>query len=160
MPPVFKKAISWLGLVDDENNAQPEAPEPEAEAAAAGAVAYPPAARPLPVTDSFGGEDYRPDSFGGDDSQTVLLGSGLLVVPPSYHDVQPIADRYRAGVATVMDLRVMPLDEAKRCVDFFSGMAYALGGKTKRVAKGVFLLAPAGVVIDQATIDDAIAGLR
>jgi len=145
MPPVFKKAISWLGLVDDER--------PDETGQDVGEV-------PDAVEQ---GPDEVPASapaFSGDDSRTVLLSPSLLVTPIGYHAVRPIADRYQAGLPTVMDLRVMPIDDAKRCVDFFSGMIFALDGSINRVAKGVFLLTPAGASVDQQALDALIAELR
>jgi len=148
MPPVIKKAISWLGLVEEEEGATPSQPEAARKPARQ--------ADPLPVA------QYRPDapSFQGDDSKTQLLNPNLVVVPEGYKAIKPIADRYQTGVVTVMDLRVMPVDEAKRCVDFFSGMVFALGGLIQRVANGVFLLVPAGATFDQTMIDAVIAELR
>jgi len=148
MPPVIKKAISWLGLVEDEEGAVPN------QAEAARKAARP--ADPQPAT------QYRPQTpdFSGDNSKTQLLNPNLVVVPDAYKAIKPIADRYQSGVVTVMDLRVMPVDDAKRCVDFFSGVVFALGGLIQRVANGIFLLVPAGATFDQTTIDAVIAELR
>jgi len=148
MPPVIKKAISWLGLVEDEDGAVPKPAE------AARKAERP--AEPLPSP------QYRVESaeFQGDDSKTQLLSPNLVVAPEGYKAIKPIADRYQSGVVTVMDLRVMPVDDAKRCVDFFSGMVFALGGLIQRVANGVFLLVPSGATFDQTMIDAVITELR
>ena len=144
MPPVLKRAISWLGLVDDERYEEDDQPD----------VQQPSRAEPVaPQTPAR-------VEFQGDNSKTQLLNPNLVVTPLGYHAIKPIADRYQTGVATVMDLRVMPIDEAKRCVDFFSGMVYALDGKIQRVAKGVFLLEPMGTSVDPAVLDGVIAELR
>ncbi|MCL2489914.1 MAG: cell division protein SepF [Propionibacteriaceae bacterium] len=148
MPPVIKKAISWLGLVEDDDSAVPN--HPTAASKAARPVDPPPAAPYLPSA---------PD-FSGDNSKTQFLNPNLVVIPDAYKSIKPIADRYQSGVVTVMDLRVMPVDDAKRCVDFFSGVVFALGGLIQRVANGLFLLVPAGAAFDQTTIDAVIAELR
>jgi len=152
MPPVFKRAISWLGLVDDEVEDEPGRTDASAKAARAAEPAGQPSL-PAPVPPAV-------PSFRGDNSQTVLLNQNLLVTPIGYHAVRPIADRYQAGLPTLMDLRSMPIDEAKRCVDFFSGMIYALDGTINRVAKGVFLLTPAGASVDQEALGALLMELR
>jgi len=148
MAPVIKKAISWLGLVEEDEGAVPSRPEPSRHPARSADAS--PVDRPGVTT---------PD-FQGDDSRTQLLNPNLVVIPEGYKAIKPIADRYQGGTVTVMDLRVMPVDEAKRCVDFFSGMVFALGGLIQRVANGVFLLVPAGATFDQTMIDAVIAELR
>jgi len=154
MPPVIKKAISWLGLVEDEEGAVAKPPE---------AARKPePARSEAPKGDAVPSPQYRVENaeFQGDDSRTQLLNPNLVVIPESYKAIKPIADRYQTGVVTVMDLRVMPVADAKRCVDFFSGVVFALGGLIQRVANGVFLLVPAGATFDQTMIDAVIAELR
>jgi len=156
MPPVIKKAISWLGLVEDDEGATPNRSE--------GARQPTRSADPLPTvrTSDRTGDRQVVDisAFQGDNSKTQLLNPNLVVIPEGYKAIKPIADRYQSGVVTVMDLRVMPVDEAKRCVDFFSGMVFALGGLIQRVANGIFLLVPAGATFDQTMIDAVIAELR
>ena len=147
MPPVIKKAISWLGLVEDEEGA---VPNKAVASKATRPVDPPPDAPYLPAA----------PEFSGDNSKTQWLNPNLVVIPDAYKSIKPIADRYQSGVVTVMDLRVMPVDDAKRCVDFFSGVVFALGGLIQRVANGLFLLVPAGAAFDQTTIDAVIAELR
>ncbi|MCL2652388.1 MAG: cell division protein SepF [Propionibacteriaceae bacterium] len=148
MPPVIKKAISWLGLVEDDEPAVPTHAEMPRKAV-----------RPVDPQPAAPHSAQAPD-FSGDNSKTQLLNPNLVVVPEAYKAIKPIADRYQSGVVTVMDLRVMPVDEAKRCVDFFSGVVFALGGLLQRVANGLFLLVPSGATFDQTTIDAVIAELR
>jgi len=150
MAPVIKKAISWLGLVDEEEPT-PKSPEVARKPARAADPA------PAPATPQYRVENV---DFQGDDSRTQVLNPNLVVIPEGYKAIKPIADRYQGGVVTVMDLRVMPVDEAKRCVDFFSGMVFALGGLIQRVANGVFLLVPAGATFDQTMIDAVVTELR
>jgi len=148
MPPVIKKAISWLGLVEEDEVVSPSRVEAARKPARA---VDPPTAEPSRT---------GVPEFQGDNSRTQWLNPNLVVVPEGYKAIKPIADRYQAGVVTVMDLRVMPVDEAKRCVDFFSGVVFALGGLIQRVANGIFLLVPAGATFDQTMIDAVVAELR
>lgn len=169
----FRNAISWLGLVDDDRfdepvaeraQEDPEQPAPShAESTsqtsftsdkqsdqAAGFTSNPAA--------GFSGDSAA--GFSGDNSQTVLLTTSIVLTPSSYTDIQPIADRYRTGLPTIMNLRVMSIADAKRSVDFFSGMLYALDGSIRRVAKGVFLLEPLGVALDPSSLEQSLANLR
>jgi len=148
MAPVFKKAISWLGLIDDERGDEADVSAEDGRAARA--------AEPTVAPDVA----VAPTGFGGDNSQTVLLSQSLLIAPPDYNSVSPVADRFLAGLATLMDVRLMPIEDAPRCVDFFSGMGYALNGSVKRVAKGIFLLTPAGAAVDPAVVEAILAELR
>jgi len=152
MPPVFKRAISWLGLVDDEIEDEIAKPDESSRATRAAEPAGLPSS-PVPAP------PVGP-SFTGDNSQTVLLSPSLLVTPVGYHAIRPIADRFLAGLPTVMDVRQMPHNEAQRSVDFISGMTYALGGQIRRVAIGVFLATPVGASVDKASLDALLMELR
>jgi len=141
----FRSAISWLGLVDDDRFDEP-AEKPSADTPA---TVIPPAT--VQMADN---------AYPGDNNTTVLLTTGIVVTPASYTDIQSVADRYKAGLPTILDLRVMSIADAQSSAGFFSGMHYALSGSMRRVAKGVFLLEPLGVALDAAALDQALAGLR
>ena len=172
MPPRWKGAIEWLGLVDDRHYEEklkadqvPPAPEtgpgPEvAPSAQPGEVENPPA----PAAESFvpaARPLSQPDEFGGDDTGlTVALVGSLLVTPRHYSEIKPVADNYIDGRATVLNLRVMSHNDAAACADFFHGMVYALGGSCKEVDDHVLLLTPPGAVVDQTVLSVALAEAR
>lgn len=177
----FRNAIGWLGLVDDDRYVDtPSAPQqpdvvpvvPEARPAPTTppVVKTPPVAAPAPQPVAAPPEVPAPRpapasggtsaSFVGDNSQTMLLTAGLLIQPSNYDDIQPIADRYRGGLVTIMNLRIMSVADARRSLDFFSGVVYALQGSIRGLRSGVFLLVPVGARIDQTAIDDVMAELR
>jgi len=150
----FRNAISWLGLVDDDRFDEPVAEQDLEETQPAPSHAE-------PTTEAGFAATPEPSvGFSGDNSQTVLLTTSIVLTPSSYTDIQPIADRYRTGLPTIMNLRVMSIADAKRSVDFFSGMLYALDGSIRRVAKGVFLLEPLGVALDPSSLEQSLANLR
>ena len=163
MPAIFKKAVNWLGLVDDERY------QDEPENARATRAAEPPfteTTAPMVVPDipQAGTSQVvtaaaEPPNFPGDNSSTVFLNPNLLVTPTSYNNLRPVAERYQSRIVTIMDLRAMPVEEARRSIDFFSGMVFALQGSIKRLAKGVFLLVPQGAIADQLAIDAVLAEL-
>jgi len=142
----FRSAISWLGLVDDDRFEE-ATEKPSADAPAPTVIPAAPAKMPE-------------SSFPGDNNTTVLLTTGIVLTPATYTEIQPVADRYKAGLPTILDLRVMSIADAQSSAGFFSGMHYALNGSMRRVAKGVFLLEPMGVALDAAALDQALASLR
>jgi cell division inhibitor SepF len=67
-----------------------------------------------------------------------------------------IGEHVRVGTPVIMDLTDMSNDDAKRLVDFASGLVFGTRGSIERIAKRVFLLAPPEVevlVIDNARDD-------
>jgi len=149
----LKNAISWLGLVDDERFEESSDQQVEPVTAEA---SQSPAAVLVPEPD----RKVASSGFGGDNSQTVLLTTGIVMKPTSYKEIQPIVDRYMTGLPTIVEMKVMSIPDAQRSLDFFSGVHYALHGSIRRLATGVFLLEPAGVTLDPSALDEALASLR
>jgi cell division inhibitor SepF len=71
----------------------------------------------------------------------------LTVNPRQYKDVQAIAEAFREGVPVIMNLSQMPEPDARRLIDFASGLASGLYGKIERVTNKVFLLSPEHVAV-------------
>ena len=82
------------------------------------------------------------------------------MAPTSYAEVRPVADRYKAGLPTILSLRAMSVDDAQHSIDFFTGMQYALDGSVKKKATGIFLITPAGATLDQNSLEQTLAELR
>ena len=66
----------------------------------------------------------------------------LTVHPRQYRDAQVIAETFREGVPVIMNLSQMSEPDAKRLIDFASGLSQGLYGKIERVTNKVFLLSP------------------
>ena len=79
---------------------------------------------------------------GGGSSQRVHL-----VMPRSFNDAQSIADKFKDGIPTILNLQSADPELAKRLIDFSSGLTYALNGGMQRVADKVFLLTPRNVEV-------------
>ena len=79
----------------------------------------------------------------------------LTVHPRAYKDAQVIAENFREGIPVIINLSQMSEQEARRLVDFASGLSQGLYGKIERVTSKVFLLSPAHVAVsgDQADVD-------
>lgn len=66
----------------------------------------------------------------------------LTVHPGEYKDAKVIAESFRDGVPVIINLSRMEESEAKRLIDFASGLTMGLHGKIERVTSKVFLLSP------------------
>jgi cell division inhibitor SepF len=77
----------------------------------------------------------------------------VLVEPRSYDEVQEITDHLREKRCVVMNLQRIPIDQAKRIVDFLSGATYALNGEMQKVGVNIFICAPNNVDL-QGTISE------
>jgi len=71
----------------------------------------------------------------------------LTVHPTHYKDAQVIAENFREGIPVIINLSQMSEPDARRLVDFASGLSQGLYGKIERVTGKVFLLSPAHVVV-------------
>ena len=71
----------------------------------------------------------------------------LTVHPRQYKDAKPIAEAFRDGTPVIINLSQMSDPDARRLIDFASGLTYALDGGMQRVADKVFLLTPRNVEV-------------
>lgn len=65
--------------------------------------------------------------------------------PGAYADVRAVAEAFRAGDVVSMDIAALSTEDAKRAIDFASGLTFGLQGTIERVGGKVFLLTPKGV---------------
>lgn len=83
----------------------------------------------------------------------------LTVHPKAFdNDAKVIAEHFRDGVPVIMNLSQMSDGDARRIIDFASGLAQGLMGKIERVTNRVFLLTPEHVDVhgeDRGTAEDA-----
>ncbi|WP_277959255.1 cell division protein SepF, partial [Frigoribacterium faeni] len=82
----------------------------------------------------------------------------LTVHPREYKDAQAIAESFRDGIPVIINLSQMTEADARRLVDFASGLSQGLYGKIERVTNKVFLLSPAHIAVsgDQAEVESDI----
>ncbi len=75
------------------------------------------------------------------------LNEILTVHPKQYRDAQIIAESFRDGVPVIINLSQMSDGDARRLIDFASGLSQGLYGKIERVTSKVFLLSPEHVAV-------------
>ncbi|WP_051732664.1 cell division protein SepF [Kitasatospora phosalacinea] len=100
------------------------------------------------------------ESWEGEETlPSVQTGPSKIVSlrPTGFEAARTVGEHIRAATPVVMDLTEMDDAEAKRMVDFASGLIFGTRGGIERIARRVFLLTPADVevtVIDR-PIDDS-----
>lgn len=77
----------------------------------------------------------------------------ILVKPQDMSDLPKIADHLIARKTVILNLELIDRD-ARRFIDFLSGVAYALNGKSKKVAENTFLIIPGGLEITGDIFDE------
>ncbi len=83
-----------------------------------------------------------------------------LAKPSSYDEAAGIADSLKDRQAILMNLENTDSGDARRLLDFLSGVAYALGGKIMRVSAQAYIIAPTNVdLVGDALADFESAGI-
>ena len=163
----LRKTMVYLGLADEEleyddqqqQPAQQAAHRPSAQPAAAPApaapVAVPTSSAPAPTR-----APVTPLRRSTPTKNTVPhdMNEILTVHPREYKDAQAIAESFRDGIPVIINLSQMTEADARRLVDFASGLSQGLYGKIERVTNKVFLLSPAHIAVsgEQAEVESDI----
>lgn len=84
-------------------------------------------------------------------------GSEVSVYSPrSFQDVVEIADALRNRQVVIVNLQNADRTLLQRVVDFTSGVAYTIDGKIQKLAEAIYLVVPAGVVVNAAGLRDTM----
>jgi len=146
----LRKTMVYLGLADEEFEYDNNQAAPSAPAQATPVAQHREPANRAPVT-QLRRTSSRP-------AATPEMNEILTVHPRAYKDVTVIAESFRDGIPVIINLAQMSEQEARRLVDFSSGLAEGLYGKIERVTSKVFLLSPAHVAVsgDQAEVESDV----
>ncbi|ASD21997.1 MULTISPECIES: cell division protein SepF [Cryobacterium] len=141
----LKKTMVYLGLADEELEyeapaAAPVSTLPTQSAHVASSHAAPANAGRAPVTPLH--KTSTPKNVVVSEMNEILT-----VHPRQYRDAQVIAESFRDGIPVIINLSQMSDADARRLIDFASGLSQGLYGKIERVTAKVFLLSPSHVVI-------------
>jgi len=77
----------------------------------------------------------------------------ILLEPRAYSESQQIADHLKNRNSVVVNLKRVTSDQAKRIIDFLSGVIYAIGGSMQKIGGGIYICAPKNVNV-QGKISD------
>ncbi len=153
----LKKTMVYLGLADEEleyQEAPQEAPQQTQQTPVAPVHAVPTSGR-APVT-PLRKSAPAPRAAASTNGATPEMNEILTVHPRQYRDAQLIAESFRDGIPVIINLSQMSDGDARRLIDFASGLSQGLYGKIERVTSKVFLLSPAHVAISgEAGADEA-----
>ena len=130
----LKKTMVYLGLADEEEVYDEPAPQPrnrKPEAIVEKTAPVTPLHRPAVV------RQPTPSA----------INEILTVHPKQYRDAQLIAESFREGVPVIINLSQMSDADARRLIDFASGLSLGLYGRIERVTSKVFLLSPENIAV-------------
>jgi len=150
----LRKTMVYLGLADEEfdyQDAPPVVPAPAAREVRESHHAPQPTGNRAPVTPLRRAPSQKNASHAD-------MNEILTVHPRQYKDAQAIAEAFRDGIPVIINLSQMSEPEARRLIDFASGLSQGLYGKIERVTSKVFLLSPAHVAVsgDQAIVESDV----
>ncbi|GAB3273232.1 cell division protein SepF [Microbacterium sp. MEC084] len=131
----LKKTMVYLGLADEEGyedvaeqpqrtHEQPQHDE----------------AKPAPVTPLRRPAVVRQPA-------AAAVNEIVTVHPKQYRDAQMIAEHFRDGIPVIINLSQMSDADARRLIDFASGLSLGLYGRIERVTSKVFLLSPENIAV-------------
>ena len=135
---VMRKAMVYLGLVDDEEfyadddvyyAEDEDVYEAERVPARAGAP--------------------RRDAHATAMPEPMPAARVHVMEPMGFNDAQEVGDRLKAGQPVILNLQGVDRDLLRRLIDFSSGLAYALNGTMSKAAEQVFLLTPSNVEVSE-----------
>jgi cell division inhibitor SepF len=139
MPGVWKKTLTYLGLVEDDEFEELDDVTAQPEQAEIRRFQRPQAVREVAIDEHEGIVRTIPSN------RPATAGSIHKSEPRRFNEAREIADRFKDGVPVIMNLQSTDDTIARRLVDFASGLVYGLDGKIEMVANRVYLLTPGGV---------------
>ncbi|NHI16651.1 cell division protein SepF [Microbacterium excoecariae] len=149
----LKKTMVYLGLADEEEYV--DEPAAQAPSRTAHHEESHDEDKPAPVTPLRRPTVVRQPAAGS-------VNEIVTVHPKQYRDAQPIAEHFRDGLPVIINVSQMSDADARRLIDFASGLSMGLYGRIERVTSKVFLLSPENIAVSGdggiAPADDAAFG--
>jgi cell division inhibitor SepF len=136
----LRKTMVYLGLADEEFDYEDEGPMAPAAPVA-------PVSHSASTQASGRGQVTPLRRAAAKTTGPAEMNEILTVHPRQYKDAQVIAENFREGIPVIINLSQMSEPDARRLVDFASGLSQGLYGKIERVTNKVFLLSPAHVAV-------------
>ena len=165
MPGMLRRAMVYLGLVDDDYDeyepSYEEQQPPPARSRPARAYNPEPAFEPAPTSSIRTIPRETPASHEGVTPMSSVTPRPSVVravpqaqnakvhviAPAQFPDAKEIGDRLRGSQPVIVNLQAADRELERRMIDFCSGAAYVLGGSMDKVADHVFLLTPTNVEV-------------
>lgn len=133
----LRKAGVWLGLLEqDDEELVYEEHSPD---------------------DAYADEDQPPDEEVPSGPAAVGEGFQIATVrPQNFRDAHTIGEYFRQDIPVIINLHDMDASDAKRIVDFASGLIFGRRGDIERLSSRVFLILPAhsSILKERGTLAD------
>jgi cell division inhibitor SepF len=85
------------------------------------------------------------------------LGASVAVFAPrSFGEVTEVADALRGRQVAILNLQGADRALLQRVVDFTSGVAYTLDGRIQKLAESIYLVVPAGIVVNSQHVREQV----
>ena len=104
-------------------------------------------------------ELYDAETNGGKRNVVPLTEAGrrqgtavAVFAPRTFADVTEVADALRGRQVAILNLQGADRTLLQRVVDFTSGVAYTIDGRIQKLAEAIYLVVPAGVVVNSANL--------
>ena len=91
------------------------------------------------VNDQF--YDIKAEDAIAEDGSTKMV----LLEPRAYSEAQQIADQLKTRNTVVVNLKRVTSDQAKRIIDFLTGVIFALDGSIQKIGPNIILCAPQSI---------------
>ncbi len=79
-----------------------------------------------------------------------------VYAPRAFSDVTEIADALRSRQVVIVNLQNADRTLLQRVVDFTSGVAYTIDGRIQKLAESMYLIVPAGIVVNAQGLRDTM----
>lgn len=135
------KIKDWIFATDEEENDDDFLEEVDADPKTSSIFEKPHSARTSEAVKKFGTNK---------DSQLVLFE------PRAYKETQDIAAFLKQKKAAVVNLHRLQKEQAKRVIDFLSGVIFAIDGDIQPIGPKIFLCTPKNIGVDGSiTMDES-----
>ncbi|MEL5990474.1 cell division protein SepF [Microbacterium phosphatis] len=136
----LKKTMVYLGLADEEEYDDVQEQSPRAHRDPHREEPQHDDVKPAPVVPLRRPAVVRQPAAGA-------VNEIVTVHPKQYRDAQMIAEHFRDGIPVIINLSQMSDADARRLIDFASGLSLGLYGRIERVTSKVFLLSPENIAV-------------
>jgi cell division inhibitor SepF len=143
MAGAWRKTLTYLGLVEDEDFEEVEAGTEESMSTPVRAGALRRLGRAEPPMEQVEATQRHEAIVRTIPQSRPGSGSSIhRAEPKRFNEARELGERYKTGVPVIMNLQGTEDLIARRLVDFASGLVFGLEGKIELVANRVYLLTP------------------
>lgn len=90
---------------------------------------------------------------------TTTAGQVIAIKEPrAYSDIMESARIVKNGESVLVNFKFMPDNQARRSIDFLTGVVFTLDGDVQNVGGQIFLLTPANITVDASQELSILAG--